>query len=136
MGKTSNASKQKWNAANYTQVKVSVPTELASAFKSACSSADTSMAKVISDFMKSYCSKHDPSPTKTAAVWHSGNISTRPLRRREAAKIARHLEDMRDAEEDYMARMPENLQGSSRYDSAEQSVESLTDAIAALEAAY
>ena len=36
LGKTSTASKERWNSTNYTQVKISVRPETAAEFKAAC----------------------------------------------------------------------------------------------------
>lgn len=45
------------------------------------------------------------------------------------------LDAIRDEEEEYKDNIPENLQGSERYERAEAAVESLADAIYALEEA-
>lgn len=52
MGITSNEAQQRWNAAHYTQVKVSVPTELAAAFKVVCVAEGVSIASKIARFMR------------------------------------------------------------------------------------
>jgi hypothetical protein len=131
MGRTSNAAKDRWNAAHYTQIKVSVPPEIAAAFKAACAADGVSMACDLSAYMagrgESVPAGKRPKPNPT---------ETRPNRRKLTVTLIRTLEQMRDAEETYRDNIPENLQGSARYEAAEQSVSAIEDAIEILSDAY
>lgn len=130
LGKTSTQAKQRWNSANYKQVKVSVKPEIASGFKMACEAANVSMASEISEFMSQYigiCKNKKG---------YSPDLSTRQKRRTAVSSIIRQLERIMDNEERYRDNIPENLQGSLAFDSAEQCLSSLYEAIDLLEAAY
>jgi hypothetical protein len=59
-------------------------------------------------------------------------VSSRAERRKAMALLIFELETLLRAEEDYMARIPENFTGGEAYASAEDTVDILTDAIAAL----
>jgi len=52
--KTSNTVKDRWNASHYTQIKVSVNPDTATAFKEACAVNGVSMASILSEFMDEY----------------------------------------------------------------------------------
>jgi len=123
MGKTSSTVKDKWNKKHYTPVKVAVKPETAAAFKAACAAAGSSMASVLSDFMGKY----------TGAAQEKAHVpvSVKTLRDRRKAMLMIYslITEMRDAEEKFMNRMPENLQGSSRYDDADERLGKLDDAI-------
>ena len=109
-------------ATKYTQVKVSVDSDIAVAFKKACADSNVSMAAVITQFMSGY----SKSPVKTKAVL---DYSTRRRRRTAVKGIIEQLEDMKGWEERVRDNMPENLQDSSVYDAAEEAVSSLEEAI-------
>lgn len=47
----------------------------------------------------------------------------------ELATLRDEIDDLRQEEEDYLDNMPENLQGSSRYEMAEEAMESLQAAV-------
>jgi len=129
MGRTSNRAKLKWNAEHYAQVKVSVDPGLASRFKEACAAGNVSMASAISRFMGDYCD---------AAAPHAAAPDYASRRRRRAAVglLVRQLLLIRDAEEGYASNIPENLQGSSVYDRAEQTISVLDEVIELLGSAY
>jgi len=63
-------------------------------------------------------------------------VSTTGRRRREVKSIMKKLGCLRDAEENFMLRIPENLQGGETYDRAEENIECLDNAIECLEGAY
>jgi hypothetical protein len=129
MGKTSNKAKDAWNASHYTQIKVSVDSDLASLFKTTCAATGVSMASVISQYMAGYCktkTKRKPSP----------DYSTRQQRRSAVEKILVLLELVLQAEEAYADNIPANLRNSIRYTNAEQSVNTLDEAISVLEEVY
>jgi hypothetical protein len=105
-----------------TQVKVSVDTQIASAFKKACAGANISMAAELSGFMASYASvrmKRKDAP----------DYSTRRRRRTAIRSIIEQLEQIKACEERVRDNTPENLQGSSVYEAAEEAVSSLEEAI-------
>jgi len=129
MGDTSGKAKQKWNAAHYTQVKIHADPRLASAFKKACAAANVSMASVVSQLMQAYCN--------TAASQNiAPDYSTRRKRRAAVNRLTRQLLLIKEAEENYAAKIPDNLQGSSVHDLAEQTVSILDEAVDLLESAY
>lgn len=110
----------------YTQVKVSVDSVIASAFKVACTTANVSMASIISKFMADFADiavrrkKLEP------------DYSTRGQRRKSIQRILHQLEQIKFCEEQYRDRIPENLQGSEVYDRAEELVSALDEAIESL----
>jgi hypothetical protein len=130
LGKTSNASKDTWNAKNYVQVKASVKPEIAQAFESACETAEVSMAGVLSDFMQNYAAL--PATRKPPVI----STASRRHRRKALAIILPLLVQIRDAEERYRDNIPENLSASSAYDAADECVSAISDAIDFLESAY
>jgi hypothetical protein len=130
MGVTSNESKQRYNASKYTQVKVSINHEIAAAFKAYCVLAGVSIAGEISRFM---CAKCD---MPNSEITIAGNIKTRQKRRVAVKKIVRQLEAIMYAEMEYLRRIPENLRSSSVYETAEQTVSDLEEALLILNEAY
>ena len=130
MGAASNEIKQRWNANHYTQVKVSVPPELAVAFKAKCEGAGVSMASEISRFMREYTSRHSPVKAQT------NPFETRPQRRKAFNAIIEQLRAIMDAEQTYLDNIPENLQCSRFYEAAESSISALDEALDILSEAY
>ena len=130
MGKTSNQSKQRWNADHYKQVKFSVAPHVATAFKAACEAANVSMASELSAFMSRYIGD------STSTDGYSPDLSSRRKRRAALAFIILQLGRIRDNEEWYRDRIPDNLQGGTAFDNAEQCISSICDAIDLLESAY
>jgi rRNA maturation protein Rpf1 len=125
MGVTSNESKQRWNKKHYTQVKVSVPHEIAEAFKSRCVAADVSIASEITNFMR------NSRPKKTGP-----DVTTRQKRRKAVLAVILQVEAVADAEQEYMENIPINLQNSERYEAAEQAVSALEEALCILHNIY
>jgi hypothetical protein len=123
VGKTSNAAKQTWNKNHYTQIKVAVKHQTAAGFKAACAAAGTSMVSELAGFMDEY--------TNPAEVKETAPIRVKTLgdRRKAMARICSLMTEVRDAEEEYMNRIPENLQSSSRYDDADERLGKLDEAI-------
>jgi hypothetical protein len=109
------------SAAGYTQVKVSIDSGIAAAFKAACMAADVSMARVVSDF----CAKYSDTATKDRVT----DLSTRRKRRAEVRSIVERLEQVKAAEESYRDNIPENLQGSQVFERAEGFVSLLEDVV-------
>ena len=91
----------------YTQVKVSVDSEIASAFKNTCAASKVSMASMLSQYMANYSNitklRLKPQP----------DYSTRRRRRTVIGNIVKQLYQVLDSEQDYCGRIPENLQMSS-----------------------
>ena len=109
----------------HTQVKVSVDPRVAADFKRACLASGVSMASVLSAYMarfgRSPGTGSPPDP-----------LSTKRQRRAAVEKVVAQLRLILDAERAYMDRIPENLQSSLFFDSAESWLSSIEDAIDAL----
>ena len=150
-----NEIKQRWNAAHYVQIKVSVNPEIAAAFKAACASSGVSIASVLSKFMADYSiHPYSPCPTlyepgktvigkneaiavkssKTAAP--ADSLATRRLRRDAVNAIVSKMEQLVSAEESYRDRIPANLQNSMVYDAAEESIAAMYEIIELLQEVY
>ena len=110
----------------YTQVKVSVDSEIAEAFKASCLASGISMANVLSRYM----TKHSGISLKNKP---SAGFSSKRQRRAEIVKIIKNLENIKDCEENYKDRIPENLHSSEAFESAEQWVSVLDEVIEILE---
>jgi len=132
MGSTIQA-RQKWTLENYDQVKVSVPKEIAKNFKKECISLNISMAQVLKQAMLDFCGQKKP---KAKPASKKPQVDTRQKRRKAIALALEIIQDARDAEDDYLRAIPENLQNSSRYEDAEACVAALEEAIEALEDSY
>ena len=126
MGGTSTAVKQRFNASHYTQVKVSVPKEVAAAFKARCFKMGVSMASEIIRFMSGR--PNTARPEKNSA----GAYTTRQLRRKALNNVIAMIQAIMDAEQNYMDNIPENLQNSTLHDAAEQTVSALDEAMGIL----
>ena len=64
------------------------------------------------------------------------SVKTRRDRRRALEIVLRHLIAIRDAEEQFMDNVPDNLCGSEHYEIAEQAVSALDDIIEMLDEVY
>lgn len=133
MSKTSSAAKQRYNAAHYAQVKISVAPELAMNFKAVCAQSGMSIAGEMSRLMHERCGTKAPSPKNASGIT---DATTRDRRRRLIKSIIRQVELVKDAEEQYLENMPENLHGSERHDAAESCIAALEEALALLAEAY
>jgi len=109
----------------YTQVKVSVNSEIAAAFKASCLTSDISMASVLSQYMAKYSNTSHKNNS-------SSSLSTKRQRRASIDKVIRQLECIKTYEEDYRDRIPENLHSSIVFESADQWVSVLDDVIESL----
>lgn len=106
----------------YKQVKISVAPAIADAFKKACAASKTSMAAELSRFMAEYSNtvvERKSSPAYT----------TRRKRRAAIQAMTKQLELIRDCEEEYRDRIPDNLHGSVVYDRADELVSLLDEVI-------
>jgi hypothetical protein len=70
------------------------------------------------------------------SVFGAVDISTRPKRRRAVSLIITQLSHIRQAESDYMERIPMNMVDGDAHAAAEDSVDLVTDAILNLMDAY
>ena len=123
MGKTASEAKRKWEE-SHTQVKVTVPAELASSFKDACSNSGETVTAVLSRLMAEYCGTAGRSKPG-----RQGDYSTLRKRRAAARQVAAVLEQFKLAEEDLIGRAPENLQGAPMYETAGERASALDDII-------
>jgi len=111
----------------YKQVKVSVDPAIAVAFKDACAAVDASMAAVLSQYMADYSGiKVERYPSS------SPDYTTRKKRRRAIHRMVKQLIQIKAYEEEYRDRIPENLQGSSLYDQADELTALLEEVIDSL----
>ena len=112
-----------------TQIKITVKPELAAAFKAACANAGVSMVNVLSECMAEYSqtAKNTGQPC---------GMTTRRQRRTAVRRILSQLETIKSAEARYMGKIPENLQNSSVYDAAEETVTALEEAVEILASAH
>ena len=120
-------SKKRWNASNYKQVNVAVRPELADAFRVACEQVGTPMREVLINYMTDYAAMPVPPKKKR----EKGYVD-RGSRRKAVANIVKQLGLIRNAEERYMLKIPENLTSSDKYVSAEQTIEFLDEAVGVL----
>jgi len=74
--------------------------------------------------------------SKFAAVIDGLDLSTRPKRRHAMTYIISALEHIRNEEEAYLARIPENFQNGEAYAAADDSISIVSDAIDSLLDAY
>ena len=123
-------SRKRWNAANYKQLNLSVNPELLETFRKACEQNGNSMRKVLTEFMASYAAT--PPAPKNPKKGHN----ERGHRRKAMKSIISQLEEIFSAEEQYKVNIPENLKNSTRYESAEHTVELLDEAIELLNEAF
>ena len=131
MGRTSNETKQRWNDCHYSQLKVSVPPELAAAFKAKCLREGVSMASEITRFMIAKTSGGNRALAPSSLPYE-----TRQKRRKAVSKMILALECILASEQGYLDRIPANLQASSLYDAAVETVDVLADALDKLSEAY
>jgi len=131
-----NDARTKWNAENYTQVKFYAEPKLAAAFKTACTASGVSMASVLSQFMADYCDEPPSQKQKKPLTTTEPDYSTRGKRRSALRIMTARIEALKDAEEEYKDRIPENLQGGERYEAAERDVSLMETALESLCEAY
>jgi hypothetical protein len=127
--KATDSAKDRWDRSHYTQVKVSVSPDVAEAFKLACARSGVSMASEIGSFMAKRAGR---SRTESKLP----PVSTRRRRRKEVSDLLNRLTRVLEAEENYRDYIPENLRGSTVYDSANSVVDALYDVTRTLEELY
>jgi hypothetical protein len=130
MPKSSTKAKQKWNKAHYSQIKVSVPHELAAVYKARCKTAGVSIAADLITHMS-----YEPPATRLKHVAQFP-VGTREQRRKTTGKIIVLLTAILDAEDEYLNNIPKNLQGGERYSMAKQTVETLSSILDLAEDIY
>jgi hypothetical protein len=121
--------KKRWNAEHYTVIKVSADPGVATAFKAACVASNVSMNGKLTQLMAEYGNAAKKQKSRP-------DYSTRRQRRAAVKSILLQLEQIRDAEEQCRDNIPENLQGSSIYDTADEYVSSLSETVELLESIY
>jgi hypothetical protein len=117
--------KQRW-AARHTQIKITVRPEIAEKFKARCLAEGIT----ITDKLKGYMVN---APNAELPVDPYG---TRQKRRKAVAGLIRECEAIIDAEQQYIDRMPENLESSPMHEAAEQTVDILSEAVELLSNAF
>ena len=133
MGTAATKAKRKWNSEHYTNVTVAMNPELAAKLKNDCKEKCVSVSSVITTLVAGHLDTGIPGlkgiPQKKAP-------DNRGRRKRELLKHIAAIEDICSGEEQYLDNIPENLQGSVRYENAENSIEHLYSAIEELREVY
>lgn len=111
------------NTTKYKQFKVSLHPEIVRIFKDACAKSNLSMASVISQYMVDYTNISIIKKTSQP------DYSTRRRRRTAIVKMVKQLEQIRDSEQEYCDRIPENLRDSVVYDRSDEWIELLDEVI-------
>ena len=128
MSSASTAAKQRWNKLHYSEIKASLKKDLVEQFKAKCKRDGDSIAGVLAALMSEYCAG-TPNPKERKKEFPS---DTRPRRRRTAAIIAGHIEELLLNETAYRENMPEGLQESIRAEASDYSIEKLGEALDAI----
>jgi galactokinase len=130
MGDRGYEHRKKWNSENYKQLNVALRAELADAFKSACEANGEPARQAVIRLITEYLSNAQPKKRTTANL----DYSTRAKRKKAAMEMLGQLEAMRDAEEEYRDKIPENMYN--KQEEAERTVGIYEDAISAVEELY
>jgi len=128
---SANKAKTKWNSENYTQIKFSVSPQIAAQFKTACASANVSMASVLTRFIIDYTQSAYQAKPAVTDYW-----STKRKRRKAIEEIVITMEQLHDAQECARDNIPENFRDSEIYESAEESLEKMEEALEILRGIY
>jgi hypothetical protein len=115
--------------AGYSQVKVSVKTEIAEPYKAACKKSGVSMASDLTEYMAKRSGKLEQAARRRSAC-------TRGRRRQRLFKLADELEAILAEESAYRDKIPENLTGGMAYEAAESTIELLEEALELLHNAF
>jgi len=132
MGTSATKSKQRWNSANYTQVKAYVTPEIALAFKAACASAGKSMNSELTQFMADYSDMQ----TRKKPVKTTDFVSTNTKRRKKHEDLLRQYIQLRDAQEHANDNVHENFRNTGNFEASEERVAMMDEAINILEGLY
>ena len=132
MGTSATKSKQRWNSANYTQVKAYVAPEIASAFKVSCAVSGTSMNSELTQFMSDYCG------TQASKKIAKGTdfLSTSKKRRKKFDELLYQLKQLRDAQEDANENVHENFRSTTNFEESLERVTKMDEAIDILDGIY
>ena len=133
MGTAATKAKRKWNSEHYTNVTVAMNPELAAKLKEACRERQVSVTSVITELVAEHLDSGTPPPKEKQQKSPPDN---RGRRRKNLHKHITAIEAICRGEEEYLSNIPENLQGSIRYENAENSVEHLLAAIDELKEVY
>jgi len=133
MGTAGTKAKRKWNKEHYTNITAAMDPELAARLKMDCKEKSVSVTSVITGLVAGHLDTETPASKEMPQKKAPDN---RGRRSREIWKHIAAIEDICNGEERYLENIPENLQGSIRYENAENSVEHLRAAIDELKEAY
>ena len=106
----------------FKQVKITVDTNLALAFREACSVSGTSMAAMLAQFMAEYT--HTAQTSKTPPVY-----SSRRRRLSAIKSITKQLQHIKAAEQRSLSNTPANFQETENYERTEEIIDLLDQAI-------
>ena len=112
----------------YRQIKLSLGPETEAAFRMKCKAEGISMAQAISDLVSGQAAKN-------AKAVGTGT-ETRQKRRKALKRLVAMIGEVMDAEQRYIDNFPENLKGSTPYETAEETVSVLCEAMDLLAGAY
>jgi len=114
------------------QVKISVDSSIAAAFKDACRVSNMSMASVLSQCMKDFSNV----VSEKSKNGYAPDLSDRRKRRIATRTLIKQLTRVMESEQNYISNIPENLQGSEAFERADLCVSLLAEAIELLQEAY
>jgi hypothetical protein len=118
-------SKQRW-AARHTQIKITVSPEIAEEFKARCLAEGVTITSKLKSYMSNNHAKKLPTDP----------LSTRQKRRKAIKSIICECEAIMEAEQQYIDRMPPNLENAPMHEAAENTVEILGEVLELLGEAY
>ena len=114
------------------QLKILVDARLASAFKAVCKESGASMTKELSEYIEGRIGLAGKASQKIKPAL----TDTRKDRRKAMCGIIMALTAIRNAEEAYFLKIPDNLRGGPACEDAESAVCAMDEAIALLNEAY
>ena len=132
MGTSATKSKQRWNSANYTQIKAYVAPEIASAFKVACVASGTSMNSELTQFMSDYCGTQK----RQKVAKDTDFLSTSKKRRKKFDELLYQLKQLRDAQENANENVHENFRSTTNFEESLERVTKMDEAIDILDDIY
>jgi len=127
-----NNAKARWNTANYTQIKAYVNPDIASSFKAACAAANVSMNSALTRFMVDFSGAR----ARDKPVKEVDFVSTNKKRREKHGQLLRDLILLRDAQDRANENVHENFRGLESFETAEDRVTKMSEAIEILEGVY
>jgi hypothetical protein len=133
MGTAATKAKRKWNSEHYTNITAAMDPGLAAKLKEKCRERHVSVTSAITELVAGYLGADAPAPKGKA---QKKAPDSRGRRGRELRKHIAAIADICRSEEEHLGKIPPNLQGSVRYENAENSVEHMLSAIEELKEAY